>query len=102
MQQSFSITRKEREILKALWNSASKALPYHEIGKSLTPRGRRTVHNRMEDRRLIARSELNSGDWTITFRGMQALGVTSTEGGLRGASGRPPLPGSNPVPSANS
>lgn len=94
------LTRKERAILDALWATEHKTLPYHRMGEGLTPRGRRTVHNRMEDRGLIARSELDSGDWTITFRGMQALGVTRSEGGLRGASGGTPLPGSTPVPSA--
>lgn len=92
------LTKTERAILSELWRSASKTLPYHHMGADLTPRGRRVVHNRMEDRLLIARSELNSGDWTITFRGMQALGVT--EGGLCGASGGTPLSGSTPVPSA--
>lgn len=96
--QPIKLTRTERAVLDALWASASKSLPYHQIGAGLTPRGRRTVHNRMEDRRLIARSELCSGDWTITFRGMQALGVT--EGSLSGASGGTLLPGSTPVPSA--
>lgn len=96
---SIKLTKTERAVLDALWASASKALPYHQIGAGLTPRGRRVVHNRMEDRRLIARSELNSGDWTITYRGMQALGVM--EGGLRGASEGTSLPGSTPVPSAS-
>lgn len=100
MSDLIKLTKTERAILVELWSSASKSLPYHQMGAGLTPRGRRMVHNRMEDRRLIARSGLDSGDWTITFRGMQALGVTNAEWGLSGASDGTSLPGSTPVHSA--
>lgn len=77
---SESLTESERALLDTIWKAKNKTAGYSALQASvnLTRRGLRTVLNRMVDRSLLARV-LNHGGMTITFKGMQVLGVTGKE-----------------------
>lgn len=72
-----AVTYAERHLLNFIYNAPSKVVPASNIRRSLgyTKKGLHLVVNRMEDRHLINRVNRNS--WTITFLGMQALGVVA-------------------------
>lgn len=75
-----TLTKSERAVLQAIWDAPDKVLGFDSARRAakLTPRGGRTVIHRMEDYGLVGRSELPDTfrEFTITFRGMRALGVT--------------------------
>lgn len=75
---SLDLTKSERTILEAIWAAPSKTVKPHVVRAAvrLTPRGLQAVLSRMADRSLVA-TVLNHSGLTITFKGMQALGVTS-------------------------
>lgn len=75
---SLDLTKSERAVLDAIWATDNKVATYRVLSDAarLTPRGLRTVLNRMSDRSLLA-PVLNNGGLTITFKGMQALGVSA-------------------------
>jgi len=78
---SEDLTKSERALLTTIWKAKNKTAGYAALHASvgLTHRGLRTVLNRMSDRSLLA-PVLNHGEMTITFKGMQVLGVTGKGG----------------------
>jgi predicted transcriptional regulator len=76
---SLDLTKSERAVLDAIWAAPEKSVGYTDLFRvaGKTARGARIVLNRMVDRSLLARSEGCFSQLTITFKGMQALGVTA-------------------------
>lgn len=81
---SLELSKTERKVLDAIWGAPDKVVSSFTLERvmGLTSRGWRTVLNRMEDRSLLALKR--DGDRhalgvTITFKGMQALGVTERD-----------------------
>ena len=73
MNAEVKITASEMRVLRALDAAPDKIADASELRRSanLTLRGFRTVAWRMEDRRLIGRSQ--NRNYTLTFAGMMAL-----------------------------
>lgn len=78
---SLDLTKSERKVLDAIWAAPDKSVGYADLFglAGHTTRGARTVLNRMVDRSLLGRSTVCFSQLTITFKGMQALGVTASE-----------------------
>lgn len=78
---SLDLTASERKVLDAIWAAPDKVAGYAELFAvaGRTARGARTVLNRMVDRSFLSRSEGCFSKLTITFKGMQALGVSAKD-----------------------
>jgi hypothetical protein len=70
------ITRTERVMLTAIWNAKDKVIDHACLTRvaGVTPRGSQRIRRAMIARNLMA--PLTGGQYTITFGGMRALGVT--------------------------